>query len=515
MIQHIYDFELSKLGSKLDLSETCDFFIYDKIYYLKVDKVVTDDGIQRGYSNNPKRVLNEYFATKCYNIFGLKTVDFVILYNKNDNPFPLLMLVSKYLPQLEKVKCDCFCIDAYFYGFFFDCIMLNWDIYNDNNILKIGKGDQLEDIVRVDCGGALFYLARSKWIPSSVSGELKNISKQPIEHESFIKNNNVFKFLKQDHLVKAGSLLKMRPVKDIINDLEILQSTLESNLKSLNQKHKHLAQFIPILTKLVYDRYRYYYESVDKILENFVNTAYKKFIIQKYPIPEHFLYLINIWNTNSDSVMPYNIGVLNDSFEYQVPNTYDLKNFFVGTKVPTNLIRHVKFICDHNCDKFFKSFCELNAETHKKIVNQFQYLPNGQKDRSQRNIIKNFMIKFQELSTFFYIELGTILYRGIKVDESISTEEIVSRFHGQFNATSLVREKAEKFSNDGGRNRVKSIFMTFYINAHVDCIPVFVGSSAISDEYEIVLPPQLKYTLIKTGKQDNLQFMDFSVTQHR
>lgn len=478
---HFHIFELNKVGAKHQhFGSAFDLFTYDKDYMLKIniafgDIDYDDDGNpQYSYSNDTDRVINEYFAVECYKIFGLHSINFILLYNTDYKQFPQLMLLFKKTPELRPVECifSCKTENSFFRGFFIDCILLNGNIYKEGGIYK----DQYGTFVRADCSNTLCY---------------NGLKHKNIIHETFIKHNTVFKFLHYKDLLDATALLNEYSNDYILNMLEKLRLGIENCLLE-----KFNVKIVSKLQKMVFDRFMYYKKNTPEIIKNLAETFYKKFIIQKCSVlPDSLLYFIMIWSIDSDSVSQYKLNEKTRMRpgEYSVSKTYGLKTMFQHESTrPTNLIRHVEFICKDDCDAFFESFRNLNQNTHTNIVRGLEYLPDGLKRRSPENIINNFMNQFRVLSKCFYIQAGTTLYRGIVSNQL--PRDIVERLNNQFNATTLVLQKAyhvADFSMDTPSEKV--IIIELYLESDVDCIPVFIAE--IEDEYEVILPPYLNYKL--------------------
>ena len=105
-------------------------------------------------NTNAGHVKNEYMANQLYDLLGFNVPDFE-LYDDNGKQITL----SKFIPMTRNWSASDF--KEMSKGFVADCLLANWDVFKNDNIL-IGAGGK---ILRMDNGGSLFYRAQ---------GDLKN-----------------------------------------------------------------------------------------------------------------------------------------------------------------------------------------------------------------------------------------------------------------------------------------------------------------------------------------------------
>jgi hypothetical protein len=104
-----------------------------------------------------KRILNEMIAAKLYNLYGLKTLDFYVftelsqVYKDASN----ICLVSKFVNLRYDLNATV--ASTVLKGFIVDCVLSNWDVYNNENVGYVSGGKR--DVIRTDVGGALIFRA--------------------------------------------------------------------------------------------------------------------------------------------------------------------------------------------------------------------------------------------------------------------------------------------------------------------------------------------------------------------
>ena len=140
-------------------------FIGNEKYFVK-DIVKRSNKVRVLTSDNQvfKRVFNEVLAAHIYSrVYKLNTLDYTILDRRRDQPnlanASNFLIVSKFetvkdvgLNQVQK--------NAIYQGFIIDCIMGNWDVYNNTNVGILFSSASKKNLylpIRTDVGGALAF----------------------------------------------------------------------------------------------------------------------------------------------------------------------------------------------------------------------------------------------------------------------------------------------------------------------------------------------------------------------
>ena len=128
-------------------------------YYTK-DIIKRSNVVRALTSDNQvfKRILNEVLAAHIYSrVYDLDTLDYTILDKKRYHP--ALTSTSNYLlvSKVEPVKYALKEHSEIYKGFLVDCIMGNWDVFNNNNV---GIHETKQTPIRTDVGGALAFRGR-------------------------------------------------------------------------------------------------------------------------------------------------------------------------------------------------------------------------------------------------------------------------------------------------------------------------------------------------------------------
>lgn len=168
----------------------------------------TDDYICR-------RIMNEILASLVYQSYGLKTFDYELVYNDKYNN------KSKYMIGSDKIDNIIYYQDPnkselLLKGYIVDCILSNWDTYNNNNIGFIN-----DEVIRTDVGGALGY----RGIGDFKLSFFNNVD--PKEHITFIRENwkirELFKNIKTQELFESMfKILKPINVNEIKKNPKIV-----------------------------------------------------------------------------------------------------------------------------------------------------------------------------------------------------------------------------------------------------------------------------------------------------
>lgn len=120
-------------------------------------KLVQDvNGNQYILKRNPKNsghVRSEYLTNQLYDLLGIKVPD----YELYDDDEGVAVLLSKFIPMCKPAnKANPKQAKQMADGFIVDCLLNNWDVYENDNCLV----DPAGRVIRVDNGGALNYRAQ-------------------------------------------------------------------------------------------------------------------------------------------------------------------------------------------------------------------------------------------------------------------------------------------------------------------------------------------------------------------
>lgn len=171
--------------------------------------------MKKGSNTNNEHVKSEYYATQLYGIAGLKVPD-MELYDDNGEA----VLLSKFIPGVHAPS-GTKDIELMSKGFAVDCLLANWDVYQNDNCLIDASGN----VYRVDNGGSLDFRAQgSKKSSSQWSGKVG-------EWDSFIKYNpSLASFLDEDEKIRQVEELEKRK-NDILGYAELISKDLKDKLE--------------------------------------------------------------------------------------------------------------------------------------------------------------------------------------------------------------------------------------------------------------------------------------------
>lgn len=170
-------------------------------------------------NTNNSHIKNEYLANQLYDALGMKVPEFE-LYDDNGTA----VLLSKFIPGTKAPTAKDFPEMAK--GFVADCIMANWDVYQNDNCLI----DYAGQVIRVDNGGSLIYRAQGKTKPftDSVLDTFNSMSRY---------SSNVYSTLSFADIKKQIADIKSKK-KDIVDFLkesgqDALADTIAKRIDSL------------------------------------------------------------------------------------------------------------------------------------------------------------------------------------------------------------------------------------------------------------------------------------------
>lgn len=194
-----------------------------------------------------RRIMNEILASLVYQAYSLKTFKYDLVYNAKYENRPRYMLGSEKINNINypKYNPDQTKSAELLKGFIVDCILSNWDTYNNNNIGLLN-----DKSIRTDVGGALAYRGIGDFKLSFFNHV------DPREHITFIKENHNIRSLFQ-------KIIQLNQPNVNTQTFEFMYEILDnfkSNILDLVNNPK-IAMFMP-----------YYGDFIDKIL----NTVIKR-----------------------------------------------------------------------------------------------------------------------------------------------------------------------------------------------------------------------------------------------
>ncbi len=222
------------------------------------------------YTNNG-HVKNEYLANQLYDILGLRVPDYE-LYDDNGTA----VLLSKFIPGTSVPTVKDY--NKLAQGFIADCVLANWDVYENDNCLIDFAGR----VVRVDNGGTLNFKARGGQKPfdDDVLGTFLSMIQYNQGIYSTLNGSDVIKQI-QDIQVKKRDIVAY--LKESGQDE--LAVTIGKRIDNLKDVIAHLAQQLtikdipiqPRTLKSDADMYRELTsEEVDDLWENITDSYGQK-----------------------------------------------------------------------------------------------------------------------------------------------------------------------------------------------------------------------------------------------
>lgn len=183
-------------------------------------------------NTNAGHVKNEYMANQLYDLLGLNVPDFE-LYEDNGKQITL----SKFIPMTRNWSASDF--KAMSKGFVADCLLANWDVFKNDNIL-IGAGGK---VLRMDNGGSLFYRAQGALknppFDSDVLQTFKSMNQYNPQIYAELTNNDILQQIndirahKNDiiaFLNDSGEPVLAKIMNERINNLDKVEKWLNNNV---------------------------------------------------------------------------------------------------------------------------------------------------------------------------------------------------------------------------------------------------------------------------------------------
>lgn len=156
--------------------------------------------------------INEMMAADIYReVFGLATLDYEL--QRASFSSDTFVLKSEYQKNLSNVTDDTLLLE----GYIADCVMINWDIYNNNNCQML-EGQQGQPVVcRVDVGGCMRYRGK---------GDINHqwrIATNPMEHIQFLQEQPKLRVALKSNMEQLDTILYRKLDTLNLNELVAIQ----------------------------------------------------------------------------------------------------------------------------------------------------------------------------------------------------------------------------------------------------------------------------------------------------
>jgi hypothetical protein len=190
-----------------------------------------------------------------YQAYDLTTFNYDLVYNDRYQNRPKYMLGSD---KIDKINYDQDQSKAteLLKGFIVDCILSNWDTYNNNNIGLLDNNS-----IRTDVGGALAY----RGIGDFKLSFFNNL--EPKEHITFIRENPNIQRLFKDIPNYNFMFDILKPIQEITGIIE----KIKENPK-IKMFMPYYENFIEKILNTVIARHDYYVKYKDNVMKEITNT---------------------------------------------------------------------------------------------------------------------------------------------------------------------------------------------------------------------------------------------------
>jgi hypothetical protein len=211
-----------------------------------------------------KRSLNEVMASRIYSqVYGMPTLDLKLIYNKYAGQFPTILVGSKFVKlkythftyprQTEAMKA----IVAYSFdilsGFLVDCVMANWDVYNNDNI---GFGDD-GVLKRTDVGGCLMYRGLGDENLQFAMHNEPNDHILMMHQEMFQKHLSIVKTKSVRADLEKAMIHTIKGIRDFDKKIDEVSEDMKRLVAPLPHKAKYIKMIDTIVDTVKY-RHEYY-----------------------------------------------------------------------------------------------------------------------------------------------------------------------------------------------------------------------------------------------------------------
>ena len=212
-----------------------------------------------------RRIMNEILASLVYQAYDLTTFNYDLVYNDRYQNRPKYMLGSDKINNIQYIP-DSSKATELLKGFIVDCILSNWDAYNNNNIGLLDNKS-----IRTDVGGALAY----RGIGDFKLSFFNNL--EPKEHITFIRENPNIRILLKKIIQLNQPNINTQTFEFMY---EILDNFKSKNINILdlvnNPKIKmfipYYENFIDKILNTVIARHDKYINNKDKVIKEIIDT---------------------------------------------------------------------------------------------------------------------------------------------------------------------------------------------------------------------------------------------------
>lgn len=244
-------------------------------YYIKdIVKKSNKVRVLRNGNQVLKRIMNELMAADVYaNVYNLATLEMFIFDKNSHNQFNQsfsnasdhLLASKKSAITYHKSKAQDnaqMAIDI-LKGFVVDCIMSNWDAYNNKNV----GIDRSGNIVRTDVGGALGYRGRGDEKLQFIVGVEPNEHILLAGQVSFLDLLQRSRYRTDDIVTTIKTY--MASVKDISSRLDQVRTKFYSFIDEISDKNlnKIYKDYVDHILQVVEYRHKWYIDNLDQVLK--------------------------------------------------------------------------------------------------------------------------------------------------------------------------------------------------------------------------------------------------------
>lgn len=185
-----------------------------------------------GSNINNSSVKNEYLANQLYDILGLRVPDYE-LYDDNGTA----VILSRFIPNTKVPTIKDYSKLAQ--GFIADCVLANWDVYENDNCLM----DYVGRVIRVDNGGTLNFRAHGG--PKPFTNDVLGTFQSMIQY-----NQSIYATLNKADVIKQIQDIQAKK-NDIVAYLkesgqDTLANTIGKRIDNLKDIVAQLAQQVAI-----------------------------------------------------------------------------------------------------------------------------------------------------------------------------------------------------------------------------------------------------------------------------
>ena len=237
-----------------------------------------------------RRIMNEILASLVYKSYGLETLDYDLIYNNQYPKKPKYMLGSKKINiDYQRYSTDQTKSALLLKGFIVDCILSNWDAYNNNNI---GFLCDTDEVIRTDVGGALGY----RGIGDFKLSFFNNL--EPKEHITFIRENPNIRKLLQKIIPQTFEFMY-----ELLNKKTDIQA-IKADPK-IAMFMPYYGDFIDKILDTVNNRHNYYVSNQKNVIKQIIDTLKELGITQAGGSKQFIIYQGKVRKVYTTNKMRY------------------------------------------------------------------------------------------------------------------------------------------------------------------------------------------------------------------